>query len=199
MHLLNLYYIISFLLKKRIFRFFGTPVFSHLSLFHCKGHAVCTLVFCRVHFMCAYLNGIQCAVIFCAVVVSALFHCTFDTFITFFHVRFPPQIWYRDSMCRFSEIITAYFSFFKFYDILIPKGGEPPMAEKKTTAKKTTVKKPTSITKKLSVTLDKETYSLLEEYIAEFGFSKDEFVKKAIMEKISRDKISSMIDDMIRL
>ncbi|MBQ3568793.1 MAG: hypothetical protein IJA25_07670 [Anaerotignum sp.] len=38
-----------------------------------------------------------------------------------------------------------------------------------------------------------------EEYIAEFGFSKDEFVKKAIMEKISRDKISSMIDDMIKL
>lgn len=73
------------------------------------------------------------------------------------------------------------------------------MAEKKTTVKKTPAKKTTSATKKLSVTLDKETYSLLEEYIAEFGFSKDEFVKKAIMEKISRDKISSMIDDMIRL
>ena len=73
------------------------------------------------------------------------------------------------------------------------------MAEKKTTAKKTTTtKKSTSTTKKLSVTLDKETYALLEEYIAEFGFSKDEFVKKAIMEKISRDKISSMIDDMIK-
>ena len=73
------------------------------------------------------------------------------------------------------------------------------MAEKKTTTKKTATKKPASTTKKLSVTLDKETYVLLEEYIAEFGFSKDEFVKKAIMEKISRDKISSMIDDMIRL
>ena len=73
------------------------------------------------------------------------------------------------------------------------------MAEKKTTAKKTPAKKTTSTTKKLSVTLDMETYALLEEYIDEFGFSKDEFVKKAIMEKISRDKISSMIDDMIRL
>lgn len=73
------------------------------------------------------------------------------------------------------------------------------MAEKKMTTKKTTAKKTASITKKLSVTLDKETYALLEEYIAEFGFSKDEFVKKAIMEKISRDKISSMIDDMIKL
>ncbi len=71
------------------------------------------------------------------------------------------------------------------------------MAEKKT--KKTTPKKPDSTTKKLSVTLDKETYALLEEYIAEFGFSKDEFVKKAITEKISRDKISSMIDTMIQL
>ena len=73
------------------------------------------------------------------------------------------------------------------------------MAEKKTTAKKTPAKKTASTTKKLSVTLDKETHALLEEYIAEFGFSKDEFVKKAIMEKISRDKISSMIDDMIKL
>ena len=71
------------------------------------------------------------------------------------------------------------------------------MAEKKT--KKTTPKKPDRTTKKLSVTLDKETYALLEEYIAEFGFSKDEFVKKAITEKISRDKISSMIDTMIQL
>ena len=47
--------------------------------------------------------------------------------------------------------------------------------------------------------IELETYALLEEYIAEFGFSKDEFVRKAIMEKISRDKISSMIDDMIKL
>lgn len=73
------------------------------------------------------------------------------------------------------------------------------MAEKKNTTRKTTAKKPASTTKKLSVTIDKETYALLEEYIAEFGYSKDEFVKKAIMEKISKDKISSMIDDMIKL
>ena len=73
------------------------------------------------------------------------------------------------------------------------------MAEKKTAAKKTTAKKPAGTPTKLSVTREKETYALLEEYIAEFGFSKDEFVKKAIMEKISRDKISSMIDDMIKL
>lgn len=73
------------------------------------------------------------------------------------------------------------------------------MAEKKTTTKKTTTKKPAATAKKLSVTIDKETYALLEEYIDEFGYSKDEFVKKAIMEKISKDKISSMIDDMIKL
>ena len=47
------------------------------------------------------------------------------------------------------------------------------MAEKKTaakTTKKSTARKAT--TKKLSVTLDAETYALLEEYIAEFGFTK---------------------------
>lgn len=64
-------------------------------------------------------------------------------------------------------------------------------------SKKSNGEKPT--TKKLSVTLDAETYALLEEYIAEFGFTKDGFVKKAILEKISRDKISNMIDDMIQL
>ena len=75
------------------------------------------------------------------------------------------------------------------------------MAEKKATtkatAKKATAKKPT--TKKLSGTLDAEADALLEEYTAEFGFTKDGFVKKAILEKISRDKISNMIDDMIQL
>lgn len=35
--------------------------------------------------------------------------------------------------------------------------------------------------------------------LPEFGFTKDGFVKKAILEKISRDKISNMIDDMIQL
>ena len=68
---------------------------------------------------------------------------------------------------------------------------------KKAPAKKSTAK--TNAGKKLTVTLDKETITLLEEYIAEFGFGKDEFVKKAIQEKISRDKISSMIDSMIKL
>ena len=75
------------------------------------------------------------------------------------------------------------------------------MAEKKATtkatAKKATAKKPT--TKKLSVTLDAETYALLEEYIAELGITKDGFVKKAILEKNSRDNISYIIDDMLQL
>ncbi len=75
------------------------------------------------------------------------------------------------------------------------------MAEKKTTTTKKSTKKSTgkATTKKLSITLDAETYALLEEYIAECGFTKDGFVKKAILEKISRDKISNMIDDMIQL
>lgn len=72
------------------------------------------------------------------------------------------------------------------------------MTEKKTPAKKSSNKKPAGTTKKLSVTLDKEIYAVFEEYITAFGYSKDAFVEKAIMEKISRDKISSMIDDMIR-
>ena len=52
--------------------------------------------------------------------------------------------------------------------------------------------------KRLSVTLDADTMALLEEYLAQRGYSKEAFVKKAIREKISRDKISEMIEDMIR-
>lgn len=68
------------------------------------------------------------------------------------------------------------------------------MAEKKTVKQST---KKSSTSKKLSVTLDAETMALFTEYITQYGYSKDEFVKKAILEKISRDKISSMIDSMI--
>lgn len=69
----------------------------------------------------------------------------------------------------------------------------------KKTAAKSAAKKAGTAAKKLTVSLDVETMAVFQEYIDEFGYSKDEFVKKAIMEKISRDKISSMIDTMVRL
>ena len=73
------------------------------------------------------------------------------------------------------------------------------MAEKstKSTAKKSSTK-PKSTGKRLSVTIDPDPMAQLNEYLAQFGYSKDEIVKKAILEKISRDKISAMIDNMIR-
>ncbi len=69
----------------------------------------------------------------------------------------------------------------------------------KKTAAKSAAKKSGTAAKKLTISLDAETMAVFQEYIDEFGYSKDEFVKKAIMEKISRDKISSMIDTMVRL
>lgn len=69
----------------------------------------------------------------------------------------------------------------------------------KKTASRSAAKKSGTAAKKLTVSLDAETMAVFQEYIDEFGYSKDEFVKKAIMEKISRDKISSMIDTMVRL
>ena len=69
----------------------------------------------------------------------------------------------------------------------------------KKTAAKSAAKKAGTAAKKLTVSLDAETMAVFQEYIDEFGYSKDEFVKKAIMEKISRDKISPMIDTMVRL
>ena len=75
------------------------------------------------------------------------------------------------------------------------------MTERKSAAaKKSGGKKTTAAPwgKRLSVTLDADTMALLEEYLAQRGYSKEAFVKKAIREKISRDKISEMIEDMIR-
>lgn len=69
-------------------------------------------------------------------------------------------------------------------------------SKKSTTKRKKTSTKTKS--KKLSVSLDAETMELLEEYLTQFGYSKEAFVQKAILEKISRDKISAMIDTMIR-
>lgn len=76
------------------------------------------------------------------------------------------------------------------------------MAEKSTKSttkrKKATTKTTKTNTKKLTISLDRETMELLEEYLTQFGYSKEAFVQKAILEKISRDKISAMIDTMIR-
>ena len=71
---------------------------------------------------------------------------------------------------------------------------------KSAAAKKSGGKKTTAAPrgKRLSVTLDADTMALLEESLAQRGYSKEAFVNKAIRVRISRDKISEMIEDMIR-
>ena len=72
----------------------GAPVlrrhlpFQMRSLLYCEGHAVCALVLRGIHLVCADLNRIQCAVILCVVMMSALLYRTFNAFITFFHDTF---------------------------------------------------------------------------------------------------------------
>ena len=63
-------------------------------------------------------------------------------------------------------------------------------APKKTTSKNTS--KPAG--KKISVTVEKEFYTELEEYTHKMCISIEEFAKKAIKEKMDRDRISTMID-----
>ena len=63
-------------------------------------------------------------------------------------------------------------------------------APKKPAAKSTT--KPSG--KKISVTVEKEFYTELEEYTHKMCISIEEFAKKAIKEKMDRDRISTMID-----
>ncbi len=75
-----------------------------------------------------------------------------------------------------------------------------PKSAKKTTVQKTASTKKTTKTtaKKFTVSLDADTAGQLTSHLEEIGFSRDEFIKKAIREKISHDKISGMIDMMIR-
>ena len=66
-----------------------------------------------------------------------------------------------------------------------------PERKKSTQAKP---KKTPSTSKKISFTIDKELLALLDQYLADTGQSRDVFLQKAIYEKISREKISHMID-----
>ena len=75
-------------------------------------------------------------------------------------------------------------------------------SKKTTAAKRSTTssraKKTPADSKKISCTFSKELLALLDEYIAQTGQSRDSFIQKAVYEKISREKISGMIDDLIR-
>ena len=71
------------------------------------------------------------------------------------------------------------------------------MAEAKKTASKTTQRSTSkTTTKRISVTVDKDFYMDLEAYTHENFTTIEDFVKKAIKEKLDRDRISTMIDFM---
>jgi hypothetical protein len=69
------------------------------------------------------------------------------------------------------------------------------MAENKKTTSKSTSR---STTKRISVTVDKDFYLELEAYTHEKFTTIEDFVKKAIKEKMDRDRISTMIDFISR-
>src|SRR5699024_2285007 len=66
--------------KKRTPQIHEMPASSIFSAYlsFCIRQTVCALIHCWVSFMCAYLNGFQCAVIFCVVVMSAIVNGTSD-------------------------------------------------------------------------------------------------------------------------
>ena len=73
------------------------------------------------------------------------------------------------------------------------------MAETKKQTKPAPKKAPARSTskpmgKKISITVEKEFYTELEEYTHKMCISIEEFAKKAIKEKMDRDRISTMID-----
>lgn len=59
--------------------------------------------------MRANLNGVQCAVVFGLMVVSAVVYSTFDTFITFFHVESLLDLITKVVCTVFARFITGIF------------------------------------------------------------------------------------------
>ena len=67
---------------------------------------------------------------------------------------------------------------------------------KTTTTKRKISKKPNS--NKITITLDSKVMNEVEKYLKDYGKTKENFIKEAIKEKISSDRISSMIDYMTK-
>ena len=67
---------------------------------------------------------------------------------------------------------------------------------KTTTTKRKISKKPNA--NKITITLDSKVMDEVEKYLKDYGKTKENFIKEAIKEKISRDRISSMIDYMTK-
>ena len=79
----------------------------------------------------------------------------------------------------------------------MPKAAGKAAASKKAAAKPKTTTRRTKSTK-LSISLEPEMILDLECFLAQIGYSKEEFAVRAIKEKLDRDKISFMIDTIIR-
>ena len=67
---------------------------------------------------------------------------------------------------------------------------------KTTTTKRKISKKPNA--NKITITLVSKVMDEVEKYLKDYGKTKENFIKEAIKEKISRDRISSMIDYMTK-
>lgn len=70
-------------------------------------------------------------------------------------------------------------------------------AVSKTTSSKSKTPKKTN-SKKITVTVDKEFWEEIEKYLNEYKKDKDTFIKQAIKEKISKDRINDMISYYIK-
>ncbi len=64
---------------------------------------------------------------------------------------------------------------------------------KKKTVSKNTSSKSKSTGKKITITVEKEFWEEIEKYLNEYGKDKNAFIKQAIKEKISKDRINDMI------
>ena len=66
----------------------------------------------------------------------------------------------------------------------------------KQTADKSKTKSKTASVKKVSVSFDKDFYTELNDYALSRGYAVEDYIKKAVKEKLYSDRISSMIDTM---
>ncbi len=66
----------------------------------------------------------------------------------------------------------------------------------KQSADKSKTKSKTASVKKVSVSFEKDFYAELNDYALSRGYAVEDYIKKAVKEKLDSDRISSMIDTM---
>lgn len=80
---------------------------SRLFVAEFKRFTVCAFDFCRISFVCSYIDFAKCAVVFCSAMISTLFNCTTDGFVCITtHYKMPPLFNIEPITLKIPKVLT---------------------------------------------------------------------------------------------